>query len=360
MRILFYGGCHAAALRRIFERYAADVEYVDHLTNFRLIRDKIPVPYEAMRRFDWVIFNPILNKEEYNTVNLEKYCHSNGIKYLKYPWLQWEGYFPTMKKASWEWYNGWWYTGLDQLAAASVSFESFREDVLYGKALGDDAVQHFEVTTNLLKKNEANADLTVSSFIVDRYRDERLFLTPDHAAVALYRYIARQIAESISCKMDESFYFSNEEVQPEIQYPILPSVSKALGLRFVAGDFHNKFIFGEGGMTLTEYLKMHYYKSDIRIAIARSRTRLREDIEGSEEGRAYLFNPTDKVLIRKVHALKKGGYQSYEMMTPMKASPNLYKGMPRGSTLYFYPSHWTFTRRAAAHKDNEEKVAVSS
>jgi hypothetical protein len=356
MRILFYGGCHAAALRRIFERYAPDVEYVDHLTNFRIIRENAPVPYEDFRQFDWIIFSPILNKNEYNTIHVENFCRKNNIKYLKYPWLQWEGCFPAMKKTASAW---WWCTGLDQLAAESPSFEAFREAVLFGNALAEEAVRNLEKTTTFLRRREADADVTISQFIADRYKDERLFLTPDHAAIPLYRYLVRQIADAIRCKMDESFYFSTEEVQPETEHPILPSVARALELRFVGGNFHNKFVFGDGRMALTEYLKMHFYKDDIRVATAKARTRLRADVSRTG-GRVYSFQPTDKVLVRKLQVAKQGGYQSYELMTVMKASAQLHKCVPRGNMLYFYPAHWTFSRRAEPRKDSEEKAALAS
>jgi hypothetical protein len=356
MRVLFYGGCHAAAFRKIFDRFAIGVEHVDHLTNFRLIRANEPMPYEKIKAagFDWIIFNPIRNKESYNTSHLEEFCRRNGIRFLRFPWLQWEGYFPTMKKAAPSWYSGWWCSGLDDLAEKSSSFEEFRDAVLYGKALASEAVKHIEVTTEFMRRLEEGADLKVLPYILENYQTERLFLTPDHATTRLYQFLVRRIAEAIGCQIDESFYYSTTEIQAGISLPVLPSVGRALGLNFAAADFSNNLILGSSTLPLADYLKLHFYKGDIRLATARHTTRLRAGAA------SVTMKEKDRLLIRRGGEKAPGGYGLHEVLSVIHAAPRTQLALSRPRQMAFYPSHWAFSMSAKPEADLDEKTDIAA
>lgn len=101
MKILIYGGCHATALKRILDKYSLSEVSVDTLINYQIIATKAVFPYENLKNYDLVLFNPILNRGEYNSTRIEERCKQYGTPYLKYPWLQWGGYWPEPKKRNW-------------------------------------------------------------------------------------------------------------------------------------------------------------------------------------------------------------------------------------------------------------------
>ena len=275
MKILFYGGCHAASLKQIFDRYGQGVSISSSLTNYQLIRKKIPFPYQNISKYDVVIFNPIRNKESYNTLYLEEYLTKKNIPYFKYPWIQWNGYFPEYSNTKiGQWYQGWWPVFLDQLAKESDDRNHFVEKVYLKKDFEQLVLSNFNETTFRLSKNESDCEIKLSQFILKNYNHIRLFLTPNHPSSHLYKYLASKISDLINIKLDDSFEEIDDEVQSGSSLPILPFVKKVLNLSFPSGSFCNKFIFNSPSMSMKEYLYMIYTSSTIKKLIAKNNTRV--------------------------------------------------------------------------------------
>lgn len=318
MKVLFYGGCHASALARIFRRYNSSMNEVEHLTNFLLIRKNTPVPYDYIKRFDWIIFSPILNKGQWNTSHIETFCQSNGIRFIKFPWLQWNGYFPSVVRADYPWYAGWIHGKLLEASTSFASFEAFREHVIHGDALGEDAVAYLAATTNELRNRETRGgvDIRISDFVEQNYRTRRLFLIPDHPSNEIYKYIVPLIAERMGVKLDESFLLSTTEIQSGVQLPILPAVARTLELGFSGADFEHHEFFGKSVFTLTEYLRIIYHKPEILRLSALTRTYLRSaDDPFSEPTKtnAVALAPKRRVLVRKLNDLPGRKWSQFEI-----------------------------------------------
>ena len=359
MRILFYGGCHAAAFRRLFERYGVGIEKIDHLTNFRLIREGLRFPYDSLKAFDWIIFNPILNKGHYNTSHLEDYCRSNGIKFLRYPWLQWEGYYPTARRNCPEWYAGWWLEGLDRLADSSPSFDHFYAEVMEGDAFAEEAVRHIDVTTAFLRRSETNADVIISDYILQNFRKKRLFLAPDHATIELYKFLIKEIVSRIGCKIDQSFYYSTTEIQDVLRMPILPCIARGLKLEFVGGEFENKLVLGNRIFSLTEYLELHYYRNRIQTATATKRTRLRSSLPEADGGLVLNLAIGDKLLIRPAQENSSDErYERLRAMAVIRGGAHLEQSVQR--ELYYYPAHWQISAQAEVLAEEDERTTLEA
>lgn len=356
MKILFYGGCHAAAMRRIVDQYAVNVQKAEHLTNFVLIRENRPFPYEQLKNFDLVIFNPILNKHDHNTSHLEEYCRDQGIRTLKYPWLQWEGYYPTIRKIGPSWYSGWWMTGLDEIADEAPDFQDFAGQVFEGTALHDQALQNLERTSGFLARLEATTDVKILGHVMDRFRDTRLFLTPDHASSELYKYILREIARLSGLRLDPAFWHSGQEIQAGIQIPVLPSVARALDLRFAgAGDFQNSLVLGSSTLSLTEYLKLHYYRRQVCFAVATGNTRLRDP----DSGEAHSIREGTEVLGIAATAKVAQGYRRIEVLRSLRGDARRRFPLPLGRDMNFFARHWQMRTDAVVAADPEERNSLS-
>lgn len=356
VRILFYGGCHAAAMRRIVDQYAVNVKKAEHLTNFVLIREKRPFPYDQLKNFDLVIFNPILNKHDHNTSHLEDYCRAQGIGMVKYPWLQWEGYYPTIRKIGPGWYSGWWMTGLDEIADESQSFQDFAGDVFEGTALHDQALDNLERTSGFLARLEATTDVKILAHVQDNFRSTRLFLTPDHASSELYKYILAEISRLCGLRLDPAFYHTGQEIQAGIQIPVLPSVARALDLRFPGGgDFQNSLVMGSSTLSLTEYLKLHYWRRQVCFATAAGNTRLRDP----ETGEAHAIKEGTEILgIASTDRISQG-YQKVEVLRSLRGETRRRFPLPLGRDLNFFARHWQMRAEAVVASDPDERNALS-
>jgi Polysaccharide biosynthesis enzyme WcbI len=290
MRILIYGGCHASAFKRILDRYAlGDIE-VDMLVNFRLVAEKKPFPYEILGNYDLVIFNPILNKAELNTIHLENACKQRNIKYYKYPWLQWEGYWPQARKRYWGKYSEWGMPsvleltakgGKDAAADSNATFESYYEGLFEANNFEYAMNKVVEETTRKLRLLEetGNVDIRISDFILENYRKKQLFLTPDHPTNALYKYVIEHMTAAVGIKIDPAFYGASIEIQEGVRTPILPGVAKALNLEFASTEWAHKEFLGNTHYTLRDWAKSSFPGTKMFLGVAKINTRIKQ-VEG--------------------------------------------------------------------------------
>lgn len=268
MRVLFYGGCHAQVLHQMFDAFAVGEHEYRHLINFALIASGEPFPYDTLPRFDWVVFSPIMHQPGYNTADLPERCRNLGVRTASYPWLQWNGYFPGVAKgvsplAGDEWF----YPRLSEQARRATSLPAFEDQVYDGfraAAAGEPdsagwASDALAETSGRLAQHERQSavDLPVSQFIEAAWRQVRLFLTPDHPSIALYRVVAAAVADHLGIPLDRSLAYTAWEPQAAPQTPILPAVHHHLGLRFRGGDYAST----EGDRSLINlrgYLRLVY------------------------------------------------------------------------------------------------------
>ena len=275
MKILFYGGCHAASLKQIFERWVPNVTKCNSLTNYQLIRTKQPVPYSDFEKYDVIIFNPIRNKEHYNTLYLEEYLSSKRIKYLKYPWIQWNGYFPNYSNISvGNWYQGWWPNNLKDLLGENSEFLSAGNALKLSDICEQRVLESFNETTLRLTKNEHDCDLQLANFILENYQDYRLFLTPNHPSSHIYKYLSSEIAKLLDLTIDPAFFEIDDELQAGSSLPVLPFVKKILGLKFPSGCFTNKFVFNSSSLSVNEYVSLLSHSPSVIKLISKNNTRI--------------------------------------------------------------------------------------
>lgn len=363
MRVLFYGGCHGAALRRIFERFGDGLTHVDHLTNFQLIRKNLPVPYEQFTAFDVVVFSPIRNKADYNTVHLEEYLSSKGVRFIKFPWLQWEGYFPGMSRVSFPWYSGWWPTALEAAGEQFPTFEEFRAAVYDGSVLHQEALRHFDLTTQKLRIAEEDCDVRVVDFILENFRNRRMFLTPDHAGVELYKHVASQIAQKIGCTLDPAFLESTVETQAGINFPVLPAVRRALGIGFPGGEFECNLFFGTTRFSMTEYLHLVYHRRQVLAAVAMANTRIYplaapEAAEGQVAGAGSHAKVGTSVLLQSTDHPRAKGFGTYRLVALHRGSKDTAAlGM---NLVRLYNRHWSLGQSVESAEPEDEKASFDA
>ncbi|WP_085318103.1 WcbI family polysaccharide biosynthesis putative acetyltransferase [Derxia lacustris] len=283
MKVLIYGGCHAGALKRIFDRYALGEHRFDTLTNYQLIAAKTPFPYERLAHYDLVVFNPILNKEDWNTVHLEDACRRIGRPFIKYPWLQWAGYWPTPRRRTWGRFAEWGLssvlglTGMLESASDPAAFERFYGALFEPRHFAAAMPQMMELTTEQLRKREQECavDVSISDFILANYRRSQLFLTPDHPSNALYAHVVRELARLAGLTLDPAYGSQAIEVQEGVRTPILPGVAEAIGLEFSSSDWAHHEFLGRTHYTLREWALSSFPAGGVTLGVAKANTHIR-------------------------------------------------------------------------------------
>jgi hypothetical protein len=233
MRVLFYGGCHAPALKRIFERSAIGKHDFTGLQNFELINSGTPFPYERLKTVDAVVFSPVRNKGEWNTSILKARCDELGLRTVSFPWLQFNGYFPGVGVAEPQHApHKWTYQRLAEAAAAGQGVETLRATVEDPAAF--DPLGYLDYAFDALAQHEDDLDFQIGPFIRRNFRQQRLFWTPDHPTLALYQYVQKQIAQRLGIWINS---FARQEEAHRDSLPILPGVARALELGFEGGPY---------------------------------------------------------------------------------------------------------------------------
>lgn len=235
MKILMYGGCHALVMKRLIDELGPPGRHqVDLLINFQLHRSGTPFPYERLPDYDAVIYSPVENKGDHNTCHLDEACRAANVPAIRFPWLEWHGYAPSADKDVFWGHVGWFFPGLIAASREHDDFTSFAA-ASRDQFPADDAItSSFCYSTDKLKRQEeqVGCEIRVSDFILDGFRDRRMFLLPDHPTLLLYRHVMEQAERLVGERLVAHWPDEMPEPQPEASTPIFPRVAEALGLSF--------------------------------------------------------------------------------------------------------------------------------
>jgi len=121
----------------------------------------------------------------------------------------------------------------------ALNFEEMKN--VMNRELENEALikENIERTSYALSTQEKshNCDVSVTDFILENYKDVRLFFSPDHPTKFLYDFVVREIARRADLPVRDSYYSSGLEPQPEIKIPIPAELKATMGLSFADADF---------------------------------------------------------------------------------------------------------------------------
>ena len=235
MKLLIYGGCHALIIKRLVDELGPPGRHeIDLLINFQVIASGLPFPTERLRDYDAVVYSPIENKGAYNTKALDAACAEAGVAAVRFPWLEWHGYAPTADKDVFWGHHGWFFPGLVAMARGFDEPAAFTAEARRAFPPDEAIGEAFERSSARLIEGErrAGCEVRVADFILDGFRDRRMFLIPDHPSLVLYRHVLEQLERVLGTRLIASWPRDLPEPQPEARTPILPRVAAATGLSF--------------------------------------------------------------------------------------------------------------------------------
>lgn len=260
MRLLIYGGCHALIIKRLIDELGPPGRHrVDLLINFQVVASGEPFPYARIRDYDAVIYSPIRNKGDHNTVFLDAACLDAGVPAIRFPWLEWHGHAPGADKDRFWGHHGWFFPGLIDLSRAFWDLGSFSRHVRAEFPSEDGIRQVFAYSTRKLidQEQRCGCEVRISDFILSGFRERRMFLIPDHPTVVLYRHVVEAIERLVGTRLVASWPADLPEFQPEERTPILPRVAAATGLSFSDTSWRSE-TQPLGAMDLDAFLALHF------------------------------------------------------------------------------------------------------
>lgn len=231
MKVLIYGGCHAVALRQLFEFNATGTHQFSSLQNFELINSGTPFPYAQLPDYDAVVFSPVRNKGEWNTDILQQRCEAAGVRTVSFPWLQWNGYFPDVTDAG-QAPHLWAYQYFRHLAQTGHGLAELRAAALAPETLNP--LGYLDYAFSALAEHEDDLDITTGVFIRENFRARRLFWTPNHPTLAFYAFVQGEIARRLDIALSGAM--PDRELHRD-EFAIMPGVAQALQLQFEGAGY---------------------------------------------------------------------------------------------------------------------------
>jgi len=337
MRILFYGACHATALRKIFHRFGPPGLATDLISSLKLMEQRAAFPYDTLSHYDAVLFSPIMLQGEYRTTRLVDICRDHGVQTIAFPLIEWAGYFPGLTRiADHKAFR--FYPDLFRLALEYPNYAAFESFVTDGHVIAD-APARLRRANAVLRRIEELGDVRINAagLLERHYREQRMMLTPTHPGRAFYSLLVRQLEEILGLRLDPSFHYGQYEPQDDAKEPVLPGTMRALGLHFSDSEYRSHPLFHDRrARSLREWLQMYYagargaftYEATQKLFLKRrpvaATTLPPED--------RFLLRAGEIVLGLPLEAPRGAGWRIMVLGGPA--------GLPVGSEWYLYPQGW--------------------
>lgn len=323
MNLLIYGGCHAAILKALIDDLGPpDRHTVDALINFQLIASGQPFPYEDLARYDAVLFSPIENKGSYNTIHLVQACADAGVAAIGFPWLEWRGYTPTAVKGEFWGQRQWFFPDLFELRPDFAIFKAFAAFVRAEYPSNRTILSNSRYSTKMLVEleNRNECPIRISSLIEERFRDRRLFITPDHPSIVVYRSVIEQAERILGTRLVTRWPEAMPEPQTEERTPMLPRVEACHDLRFT-DPYWRATNQPARNVDLDAYLALYFFHDGHELATARCSTRIFGKPRMATAPEPIEIPPDTRVLIRRSGAAEDPDHFAGDIVAPISVEP---------------------------------------
>lgn len=253
-RVLFVGECHALVMREIFSRFCLTAAMFDVIKPEQE-GDRKALLAKAAQYHAVVFIHAHYNDDDACRDALRNGSIESGYQFLTVPPISWQGYHPTLIQTR---SLGWCYKTILELQETCADVATFVEHSLAIAIDPAEANAHLDRCNARLRDFEHANGCTVrlADFIERECRSRRLFLMPTHGSNALYVHLCHALADALGLDISSDIDTIQSEIQPDAFLPILPSVSRALGLRFCANEYVMHFATGLRTFSWREWLEL--------------------------------------------------------------------------------------------------------
>jgi len=160
----------------------------------------------------------------------------DGCQCISFAYAYNDGFFPLLKHGDWK-------TGNRAKELAAIS--PYRLFAAYNADLTYDCARRFVECLSEMSKREQLCDIKMVPFILNTYRDTRLFLNENHPSSFMFCHLAQQIYIQIKSESpDVTKMLTADENEVNLPMGINPthqSVVNELGLRYLADERAHEF-----------------------------------------------------------------------------------------------------------------------
>ncbi len=240
-RIVFVGNCQAETLSLVYKRCIAPVTgaVASHVLTYT---DPSDADRAALSQAD-IIVEQVFDFEQRFTLAVP----GRSVRMVRFPWVAAHFLWPHFNEAhprntpTWFLPSGPWPAQLGDsvlnrmisqgVGAAEAAARYLDLDLATTARLD----RRYEMIIDRQRDRDAQAEMETANYIETRFRDERLFVSPDHPDLGLFLHLACQVYERLgasSADMARVRSMLSRTPFPLEESPIHPAVARHFGLRF--------------------------------------------------------------------------------------------------------------------------------
>lgn len=276
----FYGNCQAKVLSNLIKRiqYIKQNYQIIELKQVQKIKEEdIETLISSLKKIDILVYQKVKGNSKKSTRFLLKYVKSDCQK-ICIPSCYFEGYNPEFIKIKSNNYpvNNPLTGQLHDIFILIYHLQNRKQtyierinDIFYNLDLYNETFldKFFHWTINQLqnRENENKVDIKISDYIINNYKNERLFVDTNHPCPSLYKYIIKEIFDILQIDVDINEEFTLNDLNEAEhghghQYAIYPSVLKHLNLKF---DINNVYEFDNNILDRKEFtnIMLSFYQT---------------------------------------------------------------------------------------------------
>lgn len=231
---VIFANCQGGGIQKFLENHPPFSEKYNcyHVSNFEMIREAKPLPYELFNKTSLFIYQPVSTKHgQYSTKEITSHLHPSCIK-ISVPYIYNNALWPFFQE-------GEKIIGRETLDFLFANGSNLKQVINFFLELKLDFnfKSRFKQTLDILVRKETETNTKVSQFIIGNLPEKRLFYTQNHPTNDLFIYCVNQILALLAIRpLSPNRKFPDNFAQLPGIWPISPYDSAAFGYKFTTHD----------------------------------------------------------------------------------------------------------------------------
>lgn len=246
LKALFIGNCQTSGLKTFLSHSLqfSDTFESKWYANWQLVKNKSSIPMKDVQEADLFVYQPL--RPEYGCYSTDPtiegsighYVNEKCIK-ITHPYVFSSSLWPIVQagKNQNRWFGN---ESIDKLLNNGLDKGEIL-DLFYNNKIDWEYKKRFEHSIQILKNKESITDIKISNFIEKNFKNQLLFLIPQHPTSIIFLNLSNQILEKLNMKkLNESIIKTVNDL--EIEDSTYDSKSKMFPLHeSVINDFELNF-----------------------------------------------------------------------------------------------------------------------